>query len=138
MRDIVPAAELHMIYVAIIRSLFEYASPVFIGLNKKLSDRMSKIDRRAHRIIRSKSNDDATKLCECNHSTLYERRLCIAEKLFASIEKSGTSHLLFHCLPRVLSNSNQYSVPFASNNKYFNSFFPYMVRHINSKHHRCK
>jgi exonuclease III len=134
LRDLISPAELHLVYCSIIRSILEYASPIFVGLNKKLSDRIQKIDKRAHRIMSSNSRlkDYA---CNCDASTLSDRRHKAAERLFRSIETSP-GHLLFEQLPVKLLRSRQFSVPFSTSDKYHNSFFPYMVRYLNSKNCR--
>jgi exonuclease III len=135
LRDLISPAELHLVYCSIIRSLLEYASPVFVGLNKKLCGRLQKIDKRAHRIM-SGSFRRNNHCCTCDSSILSDRRHAAAEKLFHSIERSP-GHLLSEYLPHKLLRSNQYAVPFSSSDKFHNSFFPYMSRYLNSKSCRC-
>lgn len=131
LRNLVSYEELHLVYNALIRSLLEYASPVFVGLNKKLSNRLRKIDTRAHRIMAGCSSGDPYSHCSCVRDSLLQRRITQAEKLYRSIELAP--HILSPCLPTRLPTSGHISVPLAHNNTYFHSFFPFMSRHINSQ-----
>jgi hypothetical protein len=131
LRGHIPVADLHLVYCSLIRSLLEYASPVFVGLNTTMRGKLDKIDKRAHRIIAGFSCINQS-FCDCESNTLNKRRLDISEKLFNSIE-SSPCHLLHQFIPPKLPRSKMYSVPFASNDKYFNSFFPFMARFLNSK-----
>ena len=132
LKDLLPADELHLIYTSLIRSILEYVSPVFVGLNKKLSERLLKVDKRAHRIMAGSHPNSPDKSCNCDSAILSNRRLALSESLFRYIESSNT-HILSSSLPLKLPNSGQYSVPFASGNRYFSSFFPFMARYLNSK-----
>jgi hypothetical protein len=130
LRDLIPSVDLHQVYVSFIRSLFEYACPVFVGLNKKQSDKLRKIDKRAHKIMTG--HPDNSNICNCGPSVLSNRRLATSEKLFRSIEKSAV-HLLTPLMPSKLPNSKHYSIPLAVSDKYFNSFFPFMSRYLNDR-----
>ena len=44
-------SELHLVYTLLIRSLLEYASPAFVGINKALQNKIQRVDNRAHRLI---------------------------------------------------------------------------------------
>ena len=82
LRGTVSKEELHEVYVSLIRSVLEFSSPVFVGLNKRLSSTLCKIDKRAHRIIRGWSNDAPHAVfCNCNEETLDLRRICASERL---------------------------------------------------------
>lgn len=122
--------ELHLVYTSIIRSLIEYCSPVFVGLTRKLDERLRKVDRRAHRIMANFVPEAVRNPCDCTPMITTERRLAISKKLFMFIESKD--HILRSLLPQRLHYSNLISVPFASHNSYYNSFFPFMARYINS------
>ena len=78
---------LHTVYEATIRSLLEYACPVFVGLSPTLSERLNRIVRRAHRIMAH--NEDF----ECHCEDLRTRRDRLALKLFAKAE-NNKNHIL--------------------------------------------
>ena len=90
MKGLVSEANLHCVYTAIIRSLLEYASPVFVGLNKKQSGILQRIDRRAHRIMKFGSSSDS---CPCDQDSLADRRLEQSRSLWYEIEKCTDNNL---------------------------------------------
>ena len=118
-------------YTSLIRSLFEYASPVFVGMNQKLDKKMRKMDKRAHKIMLSCATDpyDA---CNCHAHNIRDRRISASENLFHFFEVDS-SHPLFSCVPKKLSRSNKFSIPCAKYDKYHSSFFLFMARHLNGK-----
>jgi hypothetical protein len=131
LRELIPAADLHLVYSSLIRSLLEYASPVFVGLNKKLSKKLQNIEKRAHKIMAG-FLDRPYRSCTCKMNNLCERRIVTAEKLFTIIDECPF-HPLHSCLPRRLMKTKRFSVPLAYSDKYHNSFFPFMARHLNNK-----
>ena len=130
LRPLLTYEEIHSVYNALIRSIIEYASPAFVGLNKKLSEKLRKIDSRVHRIMAGFSLDDPYNSCDCVKDSITKRRLAHAEKLYRTIEL--TPHILSSLVPTRLPTSGHIAVPFVHNNSYFRSFFPFMSRHINS------
>ena len=129
LRDLISFDELHLVYISLIRSLLEYASPVFVGLNKKLSKRLEKTDKRAHRIMNG-CFAGPYNACSCRPHNIHNRRIAVSESLFRSIEDSA-SHPLLSCVPIRLSKSGKLLIPCAKYVKYHNSFFPFMARHLN-------
>lgn len=130
LRGLITSKDLHSVYTLLIRSLFEYACPVFVGLNKKTENAMRKVDKRAHRIMAGM--DQEQDFCNCNENTLAGRRLTMAEALMNQVAKIE-NHLLRHCLPPTLRYTGHYLVPFAPYHKYHQSFFPFMARHLNNQ-----
>ena len=129
LRDLISFDELHLVYISLIRSLLEYASPVFVGLNKKLSKRLEKTDKRAHRIMNG-CFAGPYNACSCRPHNIHNRRIAVSESLFRSIEDSA-SHPLLSCVPIRLSKSGKLLIPCAKYVKYHNSFFPFMACHLN-------
>ena len=130
LRPLISPHELHCVYVLLIRSLLEYASPTFVGLNKKLADILQSIDKRAHRIMAGYRSQD-TPDCTCKEN-LEARRHSASETLFKNAEQNP-EHLLMSLIPKKLPRSRHYSVPFSHSHKYHQSFFPYMARFLNEK-----
>lgn len=87
--------ELWLIYTMLIRSLLEYAAPMFIGLEKSIENDLELLQRRAHRIICGSVSS-----CECVVVSLYKRRCRLSNKLYSSIEKCD-SHVLHRFLPKL-------------------------------------
>ena len=59
LRNHLNSHELRMVYFACVRSLHEYSSEVFVGLNGKNSSRLERLNKRAHRLICGESCRDA-------------------------------------------------------------------------------
>ena len=121
------AVDSHSIYAGTIRSLIEYSSPVFCGLNKSQAKLLNKIDRRAHKLI---AGFHSTISCSCSKSTLKERRVAQSCQLFL-IAEVQESHLLHNLVPERLPRSRRFRLPYTRTNTYSNSFFPYIARKLN-------
>jgi len=130
LKKLVTKEELHNIYLALIRSLFEYSSQVFVGLNKTLDIKMHKINNRAHRIIFN-TNNPSDISCDCSINTINIRRLTQSKSLFKTIANSP-NHLLHSRIPHILHFSGHFSVPFCRTEKRQKSFFPFSTTQLNS------
>ncbi len=111
--------ELLLVYGSLLRSLFEYCSPVFVSLSKSNSTRLDRLQRRAHILICGK---------ECTNSCLQDltsRRLQQATNLFKQIQTP--SHVLHALLPQLRENSNRFFLPCFNTTRRTASFFPFMV-----------
>ena len=128
LKSMLPASDVHTVYTAIIRSLFEYASPVFIGLNKNDSRTLQRIENRVHRIIYWNAENQIRK---CNCCDLEERRFKAMVKLFAQIE-GYPSHILRNLLPRKLVYSQVYEMILTRTVKFSRTFLPIAIRVKNS------
>ena len=124
--QLVTQRENHDIHVAIVRSLLEYACPVFVGLNKTLSKKLQQLDNRAHRIIFG--SDKTNWHCSC--TTLQERRMKLSKTTLNHIQKFP-QHILHDRLPETLKYTKQFSIPFCRTEKRKSSFFPFTTTHIN-------
>ena len=92
------------IYFSIVRSLLEYCSPVFVGINEKQSSKLNNVQRRAHAIICGQNCVN-----ECLPSLDF-RRKCAAKKLVLLAMKDA-NHVLNNLLPRI-SKSHRSGVRF--------------------------
>lgn len=126
-RNYISKEDLHVLYVMSIRSLVEYASPVFIKLSKSDEVCFQRLDRRAHRIINSSKSYACGK---CDNTTIPERRKNISIKLFRKSENSS-SHILHHLVPNRLHYSRHLRIPFCRTKRRRRSFFPYVTSLIN-------
>jgi hypothetical protein len=128
----IPHHDIILIYCSIIRSLLEYACPVWhSGLTTTLSDDIERVQKRCMRIIYPDlSYTDA--LSVSGLETLSERREKITRELFVSIQQP--THVLHSLLPLrpnhniPIRDNYLYSLPSAKTNRYFNSFIPYCIR----------
>lgn len=116
----VSSDELHQLYNCYIRSLLEYGSPVFVGLNKKLASILVKIDKRAHRIIYRDSN----RKCNCDIDEITKRRYKASRKLFEKAENE-ISHILHDLIPRRHVYSGTVCIPYCRTVKARSSFVPF-------------
>ena len=131
--DHCPQHELHQVYISLVRSVLEYASPAYVGLNKKLAGILCKIDKRTHKIMFCwPSSCDSLPVCKCTAETLTRCRLDAAERLFKCID-GHESHLLFTCVPYRLPCSRHFRLPRNLSDKCFHLFFPFMIRNLNNK-----
>lgn len=118
--------ELHMLYTGFVRPLLEYASPVFVGLNKKLSSKLIAVDKRAHRIIFR----DGKRGCPCGVNELNERRIKISKKLYECIE-NDVDHIINDIIPNRLPRSNVPCIPLCRTDKAQGSFIVFIARLLN-------
>lgn len=129
LKPLLTQSELHIVYTATIRSLLEYCCPVFVSLPRFLSERLEKIDKRAHRIIYGES---ASCACSCSSNNIERRRINLSRTFLRSIEKN-VDHLLRGILPERLPRTGHYSLPYCRTHKYLHSFMPYMLAIANSE-----
>lgn len=118
-------SELHEVYCALVRSLFDYCCPVFTKLPKKLTQRVQRIEKRAHRLIFGKNIT-----CACDLDGFVKRRQNIAKKLFLNIQHNK-QHLLHDQMPKRLPHSTRFSNFLCRTNKRQHSFFPYLTILLN-------
>ena len=129
LRPLVTPSELHQIYTASIRSLLEYACPVFVGLNSKLSKRLQRIDRRAHGII---CEGYMKGICDCNKETITRRRMNVSVKLFKEAENRH-QYMLSGIIPRIHMFSGHYMMTYCRTEKLAKSFILSVIEHLNLK-----
>lgn len=117
--------QLHTVYLTHIRSLFDYCSPVFVGIGKGLDKKLQRIANRAHRMIYGNS------LHGCRCTKLTQRREMLCNILFNKIFK--TNHILHAKLPKPLRTKPNllHNIPCRTQKRH-NSFFPLVTRLHNS------
>ena len=125
--------DVHKIYNAYmyIRSVLEYCCPVFVKLNSCLSNKLEKVDRRAHRII---FKEDKDLKCTCNKDNIRKRREIMSLKLFLRAEKD-VNHPLHSLIPERLKQSHHLNFPFCHTRKYQKSFIPCTTQLSNNLFH---
>ena len=118
--------DLVLIYNNCIRSILEYAAPLFAGLNSSNAAILENVQNYCHRII------CGTSRCSCSHFVpLFYRRVIIGLKLFDSLVNNA-DHPLHHLRPRVLQHSGMFCMP-ACNSVIQSTFFMVtMIRLSNS------
>ena len=118
LKPFVSHEELHQVYVASVRSVFDYACALLVGLDISLSKKLQRIDKRAHRIMFSDQH-----LCSCERDSLRKRRELLSLKLFRKI-LSTKHHILEDCLPVPLPSSNRLRNFLCRTQRRQRSFFP--------------
>ena len=109
-------AELIQVYNAIIRGVIEYSSPLFVGLTKRNSNRLEKIQKRCHRII-------CDYHCSCGILTpLHIRRETAAVRLFRKM--IDPSHQLHHLVPPLLPSNRRIAMPLCETVRRRQTFIP--------------
>lgn len=127
-----PPCDILIVYCLVIRSVLEYACPVWhSGLTKTQSDDIERVQRRCLKIIfPDLSYREA--LAISGLERLNTRRENIVKGTFTEIK--NPNHILYDLLVHRPANSfntrNKYpfELPLAKTNRFSNSFFPYCVR----------
>jgi hypothetical protein len=120
-KPLVTPEDLHKIHNAYIRSILDYCSPVFVKLNRRLSEKLQRIDNRAHRII---FNQDTLRTCTCSKDNVRTRRELMSLKLFKKIEMNK-QHPLHFAVPKKMTYTKHLNVSFCRTQKYQDSFIHY-------------
>ena len=111
--------ELHQVYIATIRSVFDYCSQVFVHLPIKLTHKIRRIEKRAHRLIFGEE-----KKCDCLLDGFVQRREKLSLDLFTAI-LSNSNHPLHNMLPAALSHKSRLASFQCRTKRRINSFFPH-------------
>ena len=129
LKRFINSSKLHTIHLCSIRSILEYSSACFVGIGKTLSDKLNRIDTRAHRIIYSIPFDAEYKPdCGCAKNAVEQRRREASLKLFNHIETSP-KHILHLRIPR--RGKRCYLLPFSRTTKRLRTFFPHVATLLN-------
>ena len=121
--------QLIMVYNSTIRSILEYASPLFVGLSKKNALKLESVQKRFHRIL------CGPHCSEHKLVSLEVRRKVAATKLF----KKATSpeHIIrVHDLLPIQSSSGRFILPQIKQTRRLHSFIIFTALLINSYHQR--
>ena len=130
LKRLVSKKELHEIYTSFIRSVLEYACPAFIGMSNGLSQKLQKVDKRAHKIIKCSMSRDHN--CTCGKNELYLRRQTLSKNLFRKIVKNK-HHSLHSRIPNRLHFSGHYEILFSRTHTRSKSFFIRVPKMFNKK-----
>ena len=132
----VPSVDLLTIYFSLVRSILEYACPVWhTNLPQYLSDKIEHVQKRAFRIIYpGRRYDDALSIAQCPRLT--DRRQILCCKTFKKIQEPTSQ--LHYLLPssredmhgRFLRNNLDYTVPRCRTDRDKKSFIPAMCSFI--------
>ena len=107
------------VFYAIIQSLMDYASPVFMNAGSSLDATLMSICKRAFKIIHGPD----TQCSQCNFIDVYERRVMLSMRLFRNAF-SSESHVLHHLLPSTSQmNSQRIMLPFVRTSRRAKGFF---------------
>ena len=129
----VPPCDIILIYIALIRSVLEYACAVWhTSLTKSQSDDLERVQRRCLKIIYPQlSYREALHLA--NIERLVDRREKIVKNIFNEIKQPG--HVLGHLLTTRTEHDHNtrasylYQLPAAKTKRFSSSFIPYCLRH---------
>jgi len=105
--------ELRNAYYGVMRSIMEYAAPLFVGLSKTDADRLEKLQRRFHRLLCGKECKEACL------TTITERRRNLACKLYRSA--ASKDHILHPIVCR-MAKSGRYILPHLHTSRRLNTF----------------
>ena len=83
LRNVIPHSLIMQTYNALIMSLLDYASPLFVSLPMPLELKLNQLTKRCHRIVHE--ND-----CKCSFENVNDRRIRNACKLFMSAEMNNS------------------------------------------------
>jgi len=117
--------QLWNIYNSLIRSILEYAAPIFIALPSYLCDRLEKLQNRAHNIICGYTLNDnyhRERNCDGVVKTLKDRRIELSLKLFKSVINNEL-HPLAKLDILVRNDRGTLILPHIRTKKYRDTFF---------------
>ena len=134
-----PPNDLLLVYFSMVRSILEYACPVWhTMLPKCLGDKIEKVQKRAFRIIYPTTDyEDALNIAQCKR--LDDRRNELCAKTFKKILKPDAH--LNHLLPPLreesheldLRNNSNFTLTKCRTERFKTSFIPAMTANFNSK-----
>ena len=123
--------KLWYIFFTLIRSLLEYAAPLFMCLPKSVDEWLEKLQRRAHRIICGLSWTNDGDHCDCVIIKLKDRRIDLGMRLFDKIRRNF-SHPLYKVFSgytgsNITRGKSNYCLPHINSNLFKCSFFNYCI-----------
>ena len=124
LKPLVSRENLLQIYNSLIVGIFDYCSPLLIGMNQQDDRKIESLRKRCHRIICSPD-------CRCDLlKSLTTRRNTFALKVFKQMANSN--HILHHLIPEQLPRSNTYRMPYCKTNRRLKSFIPFCIQLYNN------
>lgn len=126
LRPFVIKKDLTIIYNALIQSILDYGSQLYVGsITTVDGEKINKLVRRAHRII---CNNDCRGDCLPNQNI---RRQQKSKNLFSQALRN-INHVLHPIIPQRLPSGRRLNVPLATSSRTLNSFINYMTTNYNS------
>ena len=101
-----------------IRSILDYASPVFLNAGSSFDVKLDRLCKRAFRIIHGRNVNLCTK---CDLFGLAERRRILAMRIFSAARKES-KHMLHNIIPRQSSRSSRLLLPKVNTKRRAQSF----------------
>lgn len=118
LKPLFPHDNLVAVFNAIIRSVIDYSSAVFVNPGKVLDSRLVRLCIRAYKIIHG-----TLKNCQyCNMTDVIQRRHMLAMSLFVKV-LNDHNHLLYPLIPKVSERSNRIILPHVKTIRKVNAFF---------------
>ena len=119
--------ELKLVYSALVRSVIEYCSPLFLGMTSTDKQRLERLQKRFHKMLCGQYCD-----AECLIS-LEDRRMQLSLKFLQKM--NDKNHILHHELPP-LSSTGRFILPPRCTNRRSRSFIPLVCEISNSLFNR--
>jgi len=117
LKEFMSKDDLFLVYKGFIQSILEYNAPLMAGLNVKYSEKLERLQKRAHRLICGRN-------CECDaFIPLSVRRDRCALKTFLRMQQED--HILHHLFPQFLPRTKHISLPIMNTHRRATSFIPY-------------
>ena len=126
LRPFLDTPELIKIYNTCVRSVLEYAAPLFVKLQAQQQDSIERIQRRAHKIICGDSDCNCSSFIPLNY-----RRLMLGMRLFRTLIKDE-HHPLHYLTPVQNQFSRTFRLPIIRNTQRAKSFVVNMIQLANS------
>jgi len=127
LRPLLSNEKLAAIYFGLIRSILEYASPVFVNLPKHLEEKTNRIQKRAHWLV-CRTHPES---CTCDmFESLRDRRIKAAIRLFTNASLNP-GHILHNILPSCSKRTGRFIQPSSITSRHFSTFVPFTTSEIN-------
>ncbi len=127
LRNVVPRCLLVQTYSALILSLLDYASPVFVSLPVHLQETLNRLAKRCHRIVHDFD-------CRCIFfENINDRRIRLACKFFRSAE-CNPAHPIHRLIPPRLQRCNQFFIEFTRTSRRKRQFQIFTAICLNELH----
>jgi hypothetical protein len=118
LRNVLTHDQLIIVYNSIVRSLLDYASPVFLNPGCVQNARLEKICKRAFKIIHGL---DVRNCVKCSFLELHQRRRDLALRLFRKA-LNDSNHVLHSILPKTSHRSRRLLLPHVTSSRRLNGF----------------
>lgn len=118
LRSVLTHDQLIVVYNSIVRSLLDYASPVYLNPGSVQDNRSERVCKRAFKIIHGFDVRDCDK---CDFFNLHKRRQELALRLLRKA-LINPNHVLHHLLPKTSHRSQRLILPHVTSSRRLNGF----------------